>query len=255
VIGSMGVLWVVAWLAVVRRSDLALSDSAPPVLATANDRTMPGTAGDFSQPDSANALTFFRRFLALAVVVIVINLCWQFFRTWMPKMLREEYHYGANQVQYFSIAYYVAADIGCLTMGFLTRHLAGRRFSVHGARVTTFLVCSLLTATSMLAAVLPASGLLLATLLLIGFGSLGQFPSYYSFTQELSGRRMGNVTGVLSFLTWMFHASVQQPIGRWIDRTGSFSQVMFVAGLTPLLGLLAVVMLWKAPRRGVAESQ
>jgi hypothetical protein len=59
---------------------------------------------------------------------------------------------------------------------------------------------------------------------------------------------MGNITGVLSFLTWMFHAVVQQPIGRWIDRTGSFSQVMFVAGLMPLLGLLAVVLLWNAPK-------
>ena len=92
-------------------------------------------------------------------------------------------------------------------------------------------------------------GLLLATLLVIGFGSLGQFPTYYAFTQELSARRMGNVTGALSFITWMFHAIVQEPIGRWIDRTGSFSQVTFLAGLMPLIGLLAVLLLWNAPRR------
>ena len=65
--------------------------------------------------------TFIRRFLALTIVVIVINLCWQFFRAWMPKMLREEYLYSANQVQYFSIAYYMAADVGCFLIGFLTR--------------------------------------------------------------------------------------------------------------------------------------
>jgi len=249
VIGSMGVVWVVAWLGVVRSSDLVLSDSALPALAPEDDRKMPGGPADSSPTDASTGATFFRRFLALAVVVVVINLCWQFFRAWMPKMLREEYHYGADQVQYFSIAYYVAADVGCLTIGFLTRYLAGRGFSVHGARVTTFLACSLLTALSMLAAALPASGLLLATLLLIGFGSLGQFPTYYSFTQELSARRMGHVTGMLSFLTWMFHAVVQQPIGRWIDRTGSFSRVMFLAGLTPLVGLLAVLLLWNAPGR------
>ena len=68
--------------------------------------------------------------------------------------------------------------------------------------MTTFLACSLLTASSMLAAFLPASWLLLVTLLVIGFGSLGQFPIYYAFTQELSVQRMGKVTGTLSFLTW-----------------------------------------------------
>jgi ACS family hexuronate transporter-like MFS transporter len=249
VIGSAGVFWVVAWLAAVRTSDLKLSDSALPDLSTDNDEPGAGASASAAPPGTTSRATFLRRFLALAVVVIVINLCWQFFRAWMPKMLQEEYHYKPDQVQYFSIAYYVAADVGCLTMGFLIRYLVNLGSPVHRARVATFLGCSLLTALSMLAAVLPASGLLLATLLLIGFGSLGQFPSYYAFTQELTARRMGNLTGVLSFLTWMFHALVQEPIGAWIDRTGAFSQVAFVAGLTPLLGVAAIVCLWNAPRR------
>ena len=162
----------------------------------------------------------------------------------MPKMLREQYLYDANQVQYFSIAYYIAADVGCLSIGFLAKWLAGRGLSVHGRELTTFLACSLLTALSVVAAGLPASGLLLATLLVIGFGSLGQFPTYYAFTQELSARRMGNVTGVLSFLTWMVHALVQKPIGRWLDHTHRYAPIMLLAGLMPLIGLLAVVLLW-----------
>jgi hypothetical protein len=64
---------------------------------------------------------------------------------------------------------------------------------------------------------------------------------------------MGNLTGVLSFLTWMCYAVVQPPIGRWIDRTGLFSHVMLVAGLTPLVGVLAVILLWNAPGRKVSD--
>ena len=96
-----------------------------------------------------------------------------------------------------------------------------------------------------MAAGLPASALLLATLMVIGFGSLGQFPTYYAFTQELSARRMGHVTGVLSFLTWTVHALVQEPIGRWLDRPTVRSGHL-LAGLMPILGLLAVVLLWNA---------
>ena len=91
-----------------------------------------------------------------------------------------------------------------------------------------------------MAAVLPASPWLLAALLLIGFGSLGQFPVYYALTQELSARRMGNVTGMFSFIFWLSYALVSGPIGVWIDRTGSYSQVMLIAGLLPLLGLVAL---------------
>ena len=195
-----------------------------------------------------------RRFLALAVVVIVINWCWQYLRAWMPGMLREQYGYGPEAVQYFSIAYYVAADVGCLSVGFLVRWLAGRGLSVHGARISVFALCTLLTATGTLVALRPGSWLILAILLVVGFGSLGQFPMYYAFTQELSVSRMGRVTGALSFLTWTSTALIQEPIGRWVNRTHSYSAVTFVAGLLPMIGLLALLLLWDGKGRHAASG-
>jgi ACS family hexuronate transporter-like MFS transporter len=250
VIGASGLFWVFAWLLFVPAGDVDLKPAANEI---SPDEAIPANDGD-DDPTASDARarrrTLVRRFVALAVVVVVINLCWQYFRAWMPKMLREEFQYSKDKVQFFSMAYYLAADVGCLSIGFLVKLLASRGFSVHRARMTTFLACSLLTALSMLAAALPASSLLLATLLVIGFGSLGQFPTYYAFTQELSARKMGNVTGVLSFLTWMFYAVVSGPIGRWADRTGSYSHVTFLAGLVPMLGFLAVLFLWDRPTFG-----
>jgi ACS family hexuronate transporter-like MFS transporter len=254
VIGAIGVFWVVAWLSAIRPGDLELQPTEPPL---GPEEESPGVALPEELPvadPSARRRTFARRFLALVVVVITINLCWQYFRAWMPGMLREQYGYSQRQVQVFSIAYYVATDVGCLTIGFLVKWLAGRGWSVHAARMSTFLACSLLTALSVLAAALPASWLLLATLLVVGFGSLGQFPTYYALTQELSARRMGRITGTLSFLTWTSTALVQEPIGRWIDRTGSYSLVTFLAGLLPLLGFLALLLLWDAPRSTPQET-
>jgi ACS family hexuronate transporter-like MFS transporter len=118
-----------------------------------------------------------------------------------------------------------------------------------------FLGCSCLTGLCVVAAFLPASWLLLVALLCIGFGSLGQFPIYYALSQELSARRMGRVTGALSFVTWTATALVNVPIGAWIDTTHSYSEVTFLAGLMPLLGFLALLLLWNAPKQRGAGDQ
>ena len=247
VIGGLGVVWVIAWLAAIRPRDLDLDPSAPPALAPTDEPAAAANANANTAIESGHG-TFARRLLALVVVVITINLCWQYFRAWMPGMLRDQYGYSRGGVQVFSMAYYIATDVGCLTIGFLVKWLTTRGVSVHRARMSTFLACALLTSLCMVAAFVPASWLLLALLLLIGFGSLGQFPVYYAFSQELSAQKMGKITGFLSFVTWVATAVTQQPIGRWIDQTGSYSQVTFLAGLMPLAGFLALFVLWNAPR-------
>ena len=76
---------------------------------------------------------------------------------------------------------------------------------------------------------------------MIGFGSLGQFPTYYAFTQELSARRMGNVTGVLSFAFWLSYGRrFPARSAPGLTARARFSQVMFVAGLLPLVGFCAI---------------
>jgi len=241
VIGAAGLVWVVAWLIAIRPRDLEI---APESLTPAVELD-PGEPGPVA--GETDRATFVRRLLALFVVVVMINFCWQYFRAWMPMMLEKEHGYSRDDTQLFSSAYYLIAGIGCLAIGFLVKGLTQRGWSVHGARMGTFGFCAMLTALGMMAALLPASPLLLMLILTVGFGSLGQFPNYYAFTQELSVRKMGKVTGVLSFVTWISWAIVSIPIGRWIDRTGSYSLVTFLAGLAPLVALAALLLLWKEP--------
>ena len=138
VIGALGGVWIVAWLVAIRPRDLDLDPSAPPALAPETEPAGTGVVGT-SPMVSMGQWTFARRFLALAVVVITINLCWQYFRAWMPGMLRDQYSYSQSQVQYFSMAYYVTTDVGCLAVGFLVRWLTTRAIPVHMARMATFL--------------------------------------------------------------------------------------------------------------------
>jgi len=243
VIGALGVFWVVGWLLAIRPGELAIREQALPL------DPAPGAVGEPAEgpspPNPRARRIAIRRFLAMIVVVIMINFCWQYFRAWMPMMLEEEHGYSRTDTQAFSSAYYLIAGIGCVAVGFLAKWLTGWGLSVHGARMATFAVCVVLTGLGTVAAILPPSWLLLTILLAIGFGSLGQFPTYYAFTQEISTRQMGQVTGVLSFVTWVSWALISIPIGVWIDRTGSYAAVTFLAGIAPLIGLLAILLLWR----------
>jgi ACS family hexuronate transporter-like MFS transporter len=189
----------------------------------------------------------------LVIVTIAINQTWHFFRSWLPLCLAEHYHYGDETVYPFTTAYYVAADLGSLAAGFGTLWLARRGVGVHGSRVLVYAACSVLTALSVVAALLPAGRLLLGVLLVIGFGALGLFPAYYSFSQDLTVRHQGKLTGMLSFSTWMATAIMQHYVGLWLKRTEGWTPAMALAGLLPLIGLVALLLLWRPVSRTAAE--
>ncbi|HWG47941.1 MAG TPA: hypothetical protein VN688_34580 [Gemmataceae bacterium] len=84
----------------------------------------------------------------------------------------------------------------------------------------------------------------MAVLLVIGFATLGLFPNYYSFTQELSTRHQGKVTGALGCICWMFMSLLHEVVGDVVQRTGSYSQGVACAGLLPLIGVAVLLLFW-----------
>jgi MFS transporter, ACS family, hexuronate transporter len=243
-IGVLGLLWIVPWLSMVRESDLR----RPADETRLPDNEASSAADGALRRDAKDPATFWRRLATLVLTVITINLCFHFFRAWLPKFLREYHGYDRSSVNYFTSAYFIATDVGCLSMGLAVKWLTMRGAPVHRARMMTFAGCACLTALSTVAAGLPRGPILLATLLVIGFGALGLFPNYYSLTQELSSRHQGKVTGVLSFTTWIFTAIMQKLVGVRVDETGSYSEGLFVVGLLPLIALAALLLFWPTRR-------
>jgi ACS family hexuronate transporter-like MFS transporter len=287
-VGAMGLGWVAAWLAGVRGADLAVPrpDNSPSLggilgwlvllyawdlvahllagpgwvpLAVKATVTVLGTAGVVRwlarvtrDDDRLPRALFFRRFAALAVLVVVINLTWHFFRAWLPLFLQNQHAYSLEQFGYFSVAYYLSTDLGSLAAGFATLALVRRGVGVHASRVAVFTLCALGTTFSLAAAVLPGGGLLIGSLLLVGFAALGLFPAYYSFSQELTVRHQGKLTGSLGCICWMSMALLHEVVGDAVERTGSYSAGVAVAGLLPLVGVAALALLWgKTPAPAV----
>jgi ACS family hexuronate transporter-like MFS transporter len=237
VIGGAGLVWVVLWLVLVRPRDLAL----PPQPLVRG----PGSSlEDQGFWRSLVSIWRQRRFWVLVFLVVSINLAWHFFRAWLPLFLARGRGYENREVQWFTSAYYLATDLGSLSAGFLTLWLVRRGWSVHGSRVLCFFAFAALTALSVVAAFLPAGPLLLGTLLVMGFGALGVFPNYYSFSQELTFRHQGKVTGMLGFSCWVSVALLQLGAGSYIEATKSYTLGVALAGLLPLAGFVVLALFW-----------
>ncbi len=232
-----GVPWAIVWLVAVRASDLER-----PVLQTV-DADQGGEALMQELPFFRILLT--RRFLLLLFVVMCINLTWHYVRVWMPIALEENLGYTSAQVQKFFIAYWTATFIGSLSAGWLTSQLAKRAWPVHSARLAVFFGFSVVTSLAAVAAFLPGGWLFVGIMLLIGFGSLGLFPIYYSLNQELSAKHQGKVGGSLGFAAWFILYFIHPRIGWLMDNFPDRRPYLFAAvGLLPLIACAALAVLW-----------
>ncbi|MBI2807958.1 MAG: MFS transporter [Planctomycetes bacterium] len=239
-IGFIGMLWIIPWLAMIRSGDLERKPA------------------DANAPDAADhgpklwSREFWQMLAVLAAIVISINLTWQYFRVWLPMYLEETHHYAKKHVDWFTSAYYLSTDIGCIGVGFLVKWLIGRGWGVHQARRITFTAAAALTLLAVVVAFLPTGPVLLGVLLLVGAGSLGLYPNYYSFAQELSRKHQGKVSGALGTIAWIGSGTMQRLVGRNIDETKSYVTGIVLAGLVPLIACAALWLFW--PERRPSEQ-
>ena len=123
--------------------------------------------------------------------------------------------------------------------------LASRGWAVHRARVLMFSTFAGLTAVAAVVPLLGSGPLMIAGLMVAGAGILGLHPLHYSLSQDLSRRRMGLLSGGLAAGGWVVSSAFQILIGERIQATKSYDVGLVIAGLAPLVGLVALLVLWK----------
>ena len=224
IVGSIGLLWVIAWFCTVRATDL------PKPMK----KKSKGSWRDLLQ----------RRLVIVLVVVCLINTCWQLLRSWLHLFLHEGRGYSEQFTLLFNSAWFAATDVGCLSVGAIVLWLCSKGISVTRARQIMFTVCALLCFTMIALPVLPTGWLLLLILLISGAGALGMFPLYHAFTQDISGEHQGKITGMAGVTAWFLVPPTQKLFGRLVDTTGSYDYGLASASLLPVAAALVLWIFW-----------
>jgi ACS family hexuronate transporter-like MFS transporter len=234
VVGAVGLVWVALWLAFLRPRDLAPA----PVARSKSDL-----------PDLLGVLRS-GRFWAIAVLLVGAHITWQIYRAWLPKFLQTGRGYEETAALNFNSLYFISTDVGCIVAGALSLWLVRRRgSSPHDARRTVYVGACMLTSLSIFIPWLGRGWPLLATLLLIGAGSLAMFPCYYSFTQELSATHVGRLTGLLAMWVWAVTSPMHSFFGKLADSAtdpmARYDTGLVIAGLAPWIGVITMKLFWR----------
>ena len=239
VVGAAGLLWAVLWLLSVRSAQVRPPAPVPNAVH-----------------ESYWSLWRLRRFWVLIVVIVSINLTWRSFQFWLPKFLQDGRNYSEKTANYLSSGFFVAADVGSISIGLLTLWLLRRGVGSFRVRMLCFGIGSTLTMFSLVAAALPPGLGLIMALFAVGAGAASLFPTYFALSQEISAKHQGKVTGTLGCVNALC-LSVLFPVqGKLIDYTGSFTFALGIAGLKPIFGLLAVALFWnRQPKIGTAKPR
>lgn len=235
VIGVVGIAWVfVWWLTVPKR--LLVAEAPKPN----------------ADPEPFSAVFRDRRFWILIAVIIGVNTSWHTFRVWQPKFLRSPaMNFTLDEMLLFNTLYFIVADIGSWLAGFAVIGLKWRGLALHKARMTVFGLGVVLVMAAFAIPFVPKPAVPYF-MLISGFGGLGLFASYFAFSQEISGKNQGKITGTLGCINSLFLAALYPIQGKASIYFGSLENVLATAPIPAIVAFI-VVLIWWPREKAVSE--
>jgi ACS family hexuronate transporter-like MFS transporter len=238
VIGSLGLVWVVLWLAVTRKGSAAHGAVREvPVLEPARARVPPLKAG----ARWCRQVLLHPAFWMLFGVGVSVNPCWYFLNDWIPKYMHDQRGMSQLAAGMISFPVFLAADLGNLASGALVKYLTHRGWSLRRARGTTIAAAVLLILPVAWITQVPSAPLAVLMLAAAAFGITSILANYTACQQDFSFANVGAVAGILGMACNVWSATVNPWIGRYVDRTGTYQLIFVLVGVLPLVALAAML--------------
>ncbi len=246
--GSLGFLWLVAWLA------LYMGPEAHPRVSgaeLAHIRSDPTETAEAGAPWIR--LLGVRQTWAFAVGKLLADPIWWFYLYWLPKFLDAKYGIKLAQVALPLIVVYLVADVGSVGGGWLSSSLIKRGWTVNRARKTAMLAMAVLIVPTAFA---PLAGSLWTAVLLVSVAAAAHqawSANVYTLASDMFPRAaVGSVVGIGAFAGAMGGVLFQRVTGRILEANGNdYTPIFAVCGLAYVTAWCIIHLL--APRLEPAQ--
>jgi ACS family hexuronate transporter-like MFS transporter len=185
-----------------------------------------------------------RRFWVVAAVGITINVTWHFLVNWMAFFFQEERRLGLLIGGMVSALPFLAAGVGNLGGGELTRRLARRNLSTAAARKAVMSICLVLVSCAVWVGFARSEAAVIGLLCLTALGTAAYMANFFAFGQDVLPRHTGLVIGYLGGLGNLFAAGFMPLAGKISQGPWGFAPNFVIVGLLPLAGLAVLLACW-----------
>ena len=243
--GSLGLFWVIPWLWVYRRpEDHPRVGPEDLQILRAGSEASAGTARLEGSPWIAALRS--RETWLLTLGRLLTDPVWYFYLFWFPKYLGDARHITLPEVGRITWIVYLAADVGCITGGWLSGKLIQRGFTAPASRIRVMAIAVFLAPLSVLVprAASPLIAVLIAAAVV--FAHLLWQTCLSTLVVDLNPRHMmGTVFGIVAAGSGLGGMISTNLIGRLVTHY-SYTPVFLVMGFMHPLAFVLVRRLRKA---------
>jgi ACS family hexuronate transporter-like MFS transporter len=234
VIGSLGFVWLIAWLAIYH--PLA---SHPRVSAAERDWILAGQpAVGVAAPPTLAQLLRLRQTWGILLARFCVDPIWWLYILWLPAYLKDVHHFDLRSIGIFEWAPYLCAAAGSLFGGWLAGRLIARGRSVNQARKLTVGIAACMMPFGILAARAHSPSVALALIAAVLFG----FQMWISNVQTLPSdffpqSAIGSVAGMGGTAAGISSLLCNLGTG-WLVTHYGYAIVLTIGGLLAPVGAL-----------------
>ncbi len=247
VTGGLGLLWLLAWLAIYDRPERHPRVSAAELAYIQSDPPDP------VQKISWLQLLGHRQTWAFMVGMFLTSPVWWFYLYWVPDFLHKQHGLNLIHLGPPLVVIYLMTDVGSVLGGWFSSRLIKRGWSVLGGRLFAMLVCALMVVPVFL--VSSVSNLWVAVLLIGLAASAHQGWSANLFTlvsDTMPRHSVASVVGLGGFAGAIGGMGIAQFVGYILETTGSYRLPFLLAASAYPLALAIIYIL--LPRRAGAKE-
>jgi MFS transporter, ACS family, aldohexuronate transporter len=232
VLGALGFVWLALWLRFYETPEHHPAITPSEYALIRQDRQLSGSV----RPISWRELLRRREAWAIVLARFCADPVWWLYITWLPLYLYNVRHFSLQQIGFFAWLPFVAADAGSLLGGWLSGHLIGRGWSVDRARKSVMIGGMLCMCTGILAATAQNAMAALGLIAVVLFG----FQAWINNVQTLPSdyfpdAAVGSITGLGGVGAGIGSILLIQATGLVVDRIHSYTPILMVAGLLPVV--------------------